>query len=272
MRQMVALTEKRSPAADPNFSGGFNFIAGMSAFAFLFLGAGQALAQAQPEAPAATPQPAGAGAEADAEPQGAPQDAADSRPMPPPPPRTSSNASGTGYNPSTSYTPPSYYPPTPPDGVWRPFTFSVGLGPGFLALDNDEIKQADGGVAYSLRFGFGVQPNLSVTLGFEGASGYRLGVATTQTALLLGVQYFVSQVIYIRGGMGVAEVEEVRDQLVVGQQGFGFQGALGVDLIQAPNLSLSLEAGLLVGRYPGAVGSNGETWTSGGLNLVFSLY
>ena len=272
MRQTADLTENRSPAAETNCFGlrGLNFIAGMSAFAVLLCTSSQALAQAEPESPTAAPAP---GSEAVAEPQAAPQESADSRPLPPPPPRSSANTGGTGYNPSTSYTPPTYYPPTPPDGVWRPFTFSVGLGPGFLALNNDKVKQADGGVAYSLRFGFGVQPNLSVTLGFEGASGYREGVTATQTALLLGVQFFATQLIYIRGGMGVANEEEVRDQLViVDQQGFGFQGALGVDLIQAPNLSLSLEAGLLVGRYPGAIGSNGETWTSGGLNLVFNLY
>ena len=235
---------------------------------------GAAFGQAEADPNAATaPQPS---TSAPAEP--APTTAGpDERPMPPPPPRSGSGSgynpqgyNGQGYNPQNS----GYYPPPAPQGVYRPFSFSVGLGPGFLALKNDEVDyDSAGGVVYSLRFGFGVQPNLSVVLGYEGATAQKNGSRRNQDALLLGIQYFVHQVVYVRGGIGIAnETEEDAIGVFVDQNGFAMQGALGVDLIQASNVSLSLEGGLLVGQYPGALDSDGETWTSGGLSLVFSLY
>jgi hypothetical protein len=124
-----------------------------------------------------------------------------------------------------------------------------------------------------LRFAFGVQPNLSIVLGFEGATAQKNGIRANQDAVVLGVQYFFHQLLYVRGGIGLAnETEEDALGVTVDQDGFALQGAVGVDVIQASNVSLAIEAGLLHGRYPGAVDSDGETWTSGGLSLVFSLY
>ncbi|MDX2021863.1 MAG: hypothetical protein SF187_16620 [Deltaproteobacteria bacterium] len=236
---------------------------------------GPALAQAE-----ADPNPPAAPATAEAPAEPVPTTAVpDERPMPPPPPRATTSG-GTGYNPqgynAQGYNPQysGYYPPPPPQGVYRPFSFSVGLGPGFLALKNETVdNSSSAGAVYSLRFGFGVQPNLSIVLGFEGASAQKDGVRANQDALLLGIQYFFHQVIYVRGGMGIAnETEEDNLGIAVDQNGFAFQGALGVDLLQSSNVALSLEGGVLVGRYPGEPNSDGETWTSGGLSLVFSLY
>jgi len=143
-----------------------------------------------------------------------------------------------------------------------------------LALLNDGKKSSAGGIAYSVRFGFGVKPDLSITLGFDGAAAQKNGTKASQSALLLGVQYFITQVIYLRAGMGVANETEEDEfgALLVDQDGFAFQGGAGVDLIQASSLSLALEAGMLLGHYAGAAGSSGENWASLGLNLVFSLY
>jgi hypothetical protein len=205
------------------------------------------------------------------------QPTSDDRPLPPPPPKAASTSPSPGYNPNANYnnsgSPSSYYPQRPPTGVYRPFSFSLGLGPGLLTRKNDLEKTSAGGVAHSVRFGFGVQPNLSVTLGYEGTAVRKNGYATSQSALLVGVQYFVAQVLYLRVGMGIAnETDEDDNGFVTDQDGFGFQGVAGVDLIQSSNVSLALEAGLLVGQYAGYKATGPETWSSAGINMVFSLY
>gem|GEM_PF-4619560 len=262
---------------------GIRRLAGFTAFASLAFGlcsATQAFAQAAPEPPPptpATPTDSNVAEAAPSVPISQPETSSDQRPLPPPPPRAAATSDGTGYNPQANYNsgyPRNYYPPATPTGTYRPFSFSFGIGPGVLALRNDQEKSSSGGVAYGVRFGFGVKPDLSITLGFDGAAAQKNGTRASQSALVLGVQYFITQVIYLRAGMGVAnetEEDEVGATLV-NQDGFAFQGGAGVDLIQASSLSLALEAGMLVGFYAGAPGSNGENWTSLGLNLVFSLY
>lgn len=243
-----------------------------AAFAFTLCSLTQAFAQAEAE-PAVPPpaKPTNANV-AEASPP-----TNDQRPLPPPPPRAAATSGGTGYNPQTNYNsgyPRNYYPPAPPSGTYRPFSFSFGIGPGLMAFRNDDLKESAGGVAYSVRFGFGVQPKLSITLGFDGSSAQLPSTNASQSALVLGVQYFIAQVLYLRAGMGLAHEtdEDKASGLVVDQDGLALQGGVGVDLIQASNLSLALEAGVLVGHYAGAVGLGDENWTSLGLNLVFSLY
>lgn len=187
--------------------------------------------------------------------EGQPTPAVDDRPLPPPPP--------TGG--SQGYPADGQYPPPPPDGVYRPFSFTLGAGLGLVRLGPDAHNAR--GLSYALRFGFGVQPNLNVTLGFEGATGWKDDVLESQDAFLVGLQYFLAQVLYVRGAFGVAN-ETVRDAVLVhwDQTGLGFQGAVGVDLVQGPSVALSLEAAALLGRYADA------TSTSGGINLLLSLY
>lgn len=233
----------------------------------------KAFAQAEPEpnsaaAPAADPNGA-------PEPQtlanpAGPVAAPDERPMPPPPPRGATTGGGSGYDPNAAYnssSPRPVYQPAPYNN-FRPFSFSVGLGPGALYHRSADETSSAAGATYSLRFGFGVQPRTSITLGWEGSSAQREGRTASQDALILGVQHFVSQVIYLRLGMGIVTETDNFEGVALSQEGFAFQGGAGVDLLQASNISLALEGGLLIGTYP----DYGETWTSAGVNLVFSLY
>ncbi len=192
--------------------------------------------------------------------------AVDERPFPPAPPQT--GAAPGGYAENQGYgTQGSGYPPPPPDGVYRPFSFTLGAGPGILRLNNGLDTSPAWGISYALRFGFGIQPDLIFTMGFEGTSATKNGTLASQDALLLGLQYFVSQLAYVRGAMGIAnETEEDANEIYMDQNGLALQGALGVDLVQGANVALSLEAAVMLGRY------STETWTSGGLNLLFSLY
>ncbi|MCG5051867.1 MAG: hypothetical protein KA712_02810 [Myxococcales bacterium] len=206
-----------------------------------------------------------------------PESGSDPRALPPPPPRgyqqggapqAQGSPYGYGYQPSYGAQGQSYMPPPLPRGVFRPFSFGVGAGPGVLSLRGDN-SQTERGISYMVRFGFGVEPNLSVTVAFEGAAATSNGTLASQDALLLGVQYFVSQVLYLRGGVGIAnetERDPDTDVVFVDQNGFALQGGVGVDLIQSASVSLGLEASALLGQYPD------ETWIGGGLNLVFSIY
>lgn len=182
----------------------------------------------------------------------------DGRPLPPPPPRRAAGGYGAGSEP--------YFGP-PEDGVYRPLSFTLGAGLGFIRgndLPDPDLVQ---GISYALRLGFGVQEDLLLTLGFEGSSARKDGTLGTQEAFLIGIQYFLAQVFYVRGAMGVAnQVEEDATAIYMDQNGFGLQGALGLDLVQSEHVALSLEGMVLHGRY------SEETWTGGGLSLLFTLY
>jgi hypothetical protein len=200
---------------------------------------------------------------------------------PPPPPRY---PGGNTYPGGSGYpgAPPSYYAPAPPrqwmqapemSGVYRPFSFTVGVGPGYLHGPGNTRELA---ISYNLfRIGFGVAPNVSFVLAFEGT-----GVNTFNDAFgeysflkqenwLLGLQYHLLRRLYVRGGVGAGFISEHTDSFDIPGPGTGLAmaGAIGYEFVQTPHVALALDLNGSVTKY-----ARREYWGTTGLNLAVSFY
>jgi len=195
---------------------------------------------------------------------------------PPPPPRYPSSGSYP-QNP-----PPTYWAPAQPrqwmhypevGGVYRPFSFTLGVGPGYL---HGPEKAREVGLSYNLfRLGFGIVPNVQFILAFEG-----MGANTTsrwtgeyswlhQENWLLGIQYHFLRRMYVRGGVGAGFIGERTDTTNIPGPGTGLAmaGAIGYEFVQTPHIALALDANGSVTKYAAR-----EYWGTAGLNLAVSFY
>jgi hypothetical protein len=220
---------------------------------------------AQP-APAPAPQPAPAPAPqpAPAPPPGAPQPPPAPILAPPPYP----------YGPPPGYRqppPPSYYyfPPPPPRGIWRPFTISLGLGIGWLSLPDptDDGRASDTALKYLARVGFGVARDWVVFVGLDGAQTSRPDYTITLNDFLLGAQYFIVPILYVRAGLGIATINvDSTFESASGRAGQAFLAAAGVELFQGDNVALGVEWASALSRLPSG------SYLDSGINLALSFY
>jgi hypothetical protein len=192
---------------------------------------------------------------------------------PPPPP-------GAGYPTGHSYLePPSgYYPGA---GIYRPISFSVGLGPSALVGPKSCLPDGscsgvhDLALSYNLfRLGFGVARNLSFIISFEGAGTSSISPQTgesswlSQSVLTGGLQVHILPPLYLRGGIGAGWVNESTnsvDNSLGG--GIAFSGAVGFEFVQTMHTALALEAAGSVAKYSG-----NEVWGMAGVNLAVSFF
>jgi hypothetical protein len=165
---------------------------------------------------------------------------------------------------------PQAFPPPPPTGVFRPFSLTIGGGPGALVGPGEQ----DVALSHNLiRFGWGVVRNLSLYVSFEGVRAPSIHPRThvrswlSHDTISAGAQYHFHQRAYLRVGAGVATVsEQAGDETFDGGNGTAGIAAVGVDLVQLPRAALSLEAAATAARYPT------EWWGSAGLNLALTLF
>jgi len=192
---------------------------------------------------------------------------------PPPPPRYPSG----GY-PNA----PTYYAPAQPrqwmsypevSGIYRPLSFTIGVGPGYLTGPQNTHELA---ISYNLfRLGFGVIPNLSFVIEFQGT-----GVNTVnetygeyswlkQENWLIGLQYHFLRRMYVRGGIGAGFVSENTESFDIPGPGTGLAtaGAIGFEFVQTPHVALALDLNGSVTKY-----ARKEYWGTTGLNLAVSFY
>jgi hypothetical protein len=209
------------------------------------------------------------------------------RGYPPPPPRAPSQG---GYQYPQQY--PQQYPPTywtpaqqqpawgyRPIAIYRPFSFTIGVGPGYLHGwgTNDAGKSdAESGFALSynlFRLGFGIVPNLSFWLGFEGTGTNTTSPLTGENSWLrqenwlLGLQYHLVPRLYVRGGMGAGFISETTASIAAsGGTGIAFAAAIGYEFVQTPHVALALDANGSVTKY------SNQYWSTAGLNLAVSFF
>jgi hypothetical protein len=178
--------------------------------------------------------------------------------LPPPPPIPGESYYGARRYPPARY---SYYPqpiPPPRQITDRPFTLGGGIGFGGLHFtDATGNRSTDGGMAYTLRLGFGLCPGLILMWDLEGTLIERRDTAISQTANLAALQLFVSPRLFLKAGFGVAQV--VQDDYASSWGGAGMAG-IGYELIQGWNWSFDIEATVTGARYR----SDGadQTWTN----------
>jgi hypothetical protein len=200
------------------------------------------------------------------------------RGYPPPPPRAYQNAQG--YPPQNAWqsnanqgqAPYSYYyvPPDLRGAVYRPFSFSFSVGPGAL-IGPGEHELA---LTYNLfRLGFGIAPNLSLVIGFEGAGTNSVNPDSgedswlKQETILLGVQYHFGRGLYVRGSVGQGSISETTDyDHYSGGSGVAMSGAVGYEFVQTQHVALALDLNASSTRYAR------ESWQTAGLNLALSFF
>lgn len=192
---------------------------------------------------------------------------------PPPPPRWAPNAPP----PQNAYAPQwGYAPPPPPMGVYRPISFTLGVGPGVLMgpkKPNGKYER-DFALSYNLfRLGFGVANNLALYIGFEGAGATSVSPETNedswlkQQAWTFGLQAYVLPRLYLRGGVGVGYLNETTDSVDYSStNGIAMSAAIGYEFLQSRHVALALDLSGNLTRY------SREIWGMGGLELTLSFF
>lgn len=223
-------------------------------------------------------------------------------PAPPPPPPGYGPQGyqqpyyGPGYQP---YPPPAYPPPPPryyrpryyqpaspvryyPEPLrFRPFFFGLGLGVGSVSIfPYDTVNYNDvsrAGMAYNLRFGFGVSPRWSIVLSADGAEAYFDGTNVSNTAWTIGPQFFITDKLYARAGIGAATYEDDGCYAIdtagyctaagMSDSGMATTAALGFEFMQSYHAALALELVGTLSRYP-----NKDKISTIGVNFILLVF
>ncbi len=236
-------------------------------------------AEAAPEPPVVTAPPPAAPTDGTAQPYPyipppPANTAAPSYPPAGPPPNTYGGQYGQ-YNPYGPY--PSYgYPPPPPHGVFRPVSLTLSVGPGVLnGYGFDGRRETNLALSYSVfRLGFGVAPNFSLFIGYEGAGSSSTRGSTGTSSWLsqniwsFGLQYHLHQRFYLRAGAGIGTVGDDTNQgTFTSDNGTAFVAGVGYEFVQTPDIALGLEASGSVTKY-----AFDEWWQTAGVNLTLAFF
>jgi hypothetical protein len=119
----------------------------------------------------------------------------------------------------------------------RPFTIGGGVGFGGLKLSEAGNGTGKSGVSYTARLGIGLRPGLLLLWDIEGSSVTRGGSSFSQTAQLAALQMFVGDRLFLKGGLGAAQVNQ--DDINFTSWGFAWMGGIGVELIQCRNFAIN---------------------------------
>ena len=92
----------------------------------------------------------------------------------------------------------------------RPFTIGGGGGFGGLQFrDANGNTQSTSAAAYTFRLGFGLHPGLILMWDVEGAVASDAQNSYQQTAHLAALQLFLTNRLFLKGGLGAARVDQV---------------------------------------------------------------
>lgn len=195
-------------------------------------------------------------------------------PPPPPPDHGDPGGYGGGYQGGGYY----YAPPAPAHRSG--FTIGFGLGLGTMEDDSGPIDCYDCGyspVAWGLDFHIGGM--LSPTLALVGEiwgqaqtldSG---GDALVQTMVLGAAQMWVTPQLWLKGGLGVANLSISYDDGYESRSddidsGGAIMGAIGYEILHSPQFALDLQLRLGAGFYEGI----DEQISSGMFSVGFNWY
>jgi hypothetical protein len=138
----------------------------------------------------------------------------------------------------------------------RPFTIGGGVGFGGLQLVQGGNSTSQAGTSYTARLGLGLRPGLLLLWDIEGSFVNRGQSNFSQTAQLAALQMFVGDRFFLKGGAGLAQVNQ--DDYYFTNWGFAWMGGLGVELVQGWNWSLDIESTVTGAHYNFA--GHDETW------------
>jgi hypothetical protein len=157
--------------------------------------------------------------------------------------------------PPQGYPPPQYYPPPPPPprGMYRD-GFLIGVGIGFGGISADACGDFCGGaLALELHLGGMINPRMGVMGDFWGnfhpipnSDG-----TTSHSISTLALQYWLTDIIWLKGGLGIGRMQITSDSAgsIGDETGFAIMGAGGIELVQATTFALDLQLRLGHGFY-----------------------
>ncbi len=167
---------------------------------------------------------------------------------------------------------PGYQPPPPPRGVYRPFSLSASIGPGVIKGPGERGVGPNFSVP---RLGFGLAPNVQLTVGLEFAVLSTMTPDTRKNSSLwlrifsLGVQAHIQEQLYLRGTVGFSSIGEDSDSgSTSGGDGTSFGGAVGFEFLTASHTALAVEVAASAAHFS----RDREWWYTAGPQLVFSLF
>jgi hypothetical protein len=160
--------------------------------------------------------------------------------------------------------PPPYYPPPPPPpphGVYRSgIIFGVSGGVGAVASDNCGDACGVAGVLEA-HLGGMISPRAALMFEIWGADHpYSAGgnsFETINTFFTGAAQYWVTDIVWVKGGLGLAELRQtinddyngVYSSTVNDVTGFALFGAAGIEVLQSYNFALDIQLRIGNGFY-----------------------
>jgi hypothetical protein len=179
--------------------------------------------------------------------------------------------------------PPPYYPPPPPPprGVYRAglvFGFSGGVGGVGASNCGDAC-----GVAGVLEGHLGgmISPRAALMFEVWGAdhpwSSNGNSFETINTFFTGAVQYWVNDILWIKGGLGLAELRQtvnddyngIYSSTVTDITGFALFGAAGIEVLQSYNFALDIQLRIGNGFYSQSDGGDAQNYA---LMVGFNWY
>ncbi len=159
------------------------------------------------------------------------------------------------------------FPPPPPHGDARFVSGTFLAGPGWLALRDDLGREGQQATSLAGRLGLVVGPEWNLTIAVEHTRTSRGGATFSQTAMLMGLQRFLLERLYLGGALGLAWVREsgVADGLIDGPGGTA-SAHLGIEVHRSSHTAMTAEVSFTLAQYPK------EQWEMGGVRLGLLLF
>lgn len=153
--------------------------------------------------------------------------------------------------------PPGYYPPPPPPRAWyrTGLTFGVGIGPGSITTTSTCGDFCGAAIALEGHIGGMLNPRLAI-MGDFWLNAHPIPNSdgtTTNSISSLALQYWLTDIIWIKGGLGIGHTQVLSDSegVLDDATGLGLLAAGGIELIHAPNFALDLALRFGHGFYDG---------------------
>ena len=162
-------------------------------------------------------------------------------------------------------------PPPPRSPIDRPFTIGGGGGWGGLQFkDSQGNIQTTGAGSFTFRLGIGLRPGLLLMWDMEGAVADNGTTTYRQVANLAALQLFLTNRLFLKGGVGVAQVtQQGQGTTGNGDLGGAAMGGIGYEVFQGYHWSLDVEAAVTGARYSRV----SESWTNWSLvNIAINFY
>jgi hypothetical protein len=187
---------------------------------------------------------------------------------------------GSGPPPGYGPPPPRYYV-SPPDPERHGLAIGFGFGIGGMDADSGDLR-CDGcngtPIAGGLEFHIGAMINPRLAILFElSGTAQQLdadGVETLTQIMLMGaVQYWLTPMLWIKGGLGSSHLSLSYDDGYSSDSseldsGLGVMGAIGYEVLHSPRFAIDLSLRLAAGTYEGL----DDTINSGIFGVGFNWY